>query len=127
MRKVCAAVIVYNGKVLLTKRASGEQHGGFWEFPGGKCEPGERLRQCLIREIREELSIDIMPEHVIAQTRVGDFFIHFFKCRYLHGTITLTVHDAFYWYSPHDTIRTSKILSSNHDALAAIRPYCKQV
>lgn len=58
MKDVTAAIIIENNKVLLTRRAPGEKHAGWWEFPGGKVEPGEPPENCLRRELREELEID---------------------------------------------------------------------
>ena len=57
---VCAAVIRNNGRILLCTRPDGKHLEGLWEFPGGKADPGESDEQCLKREIREELSIDII-------------------------------------------------------------------
>ena len=57
--EVTAAVIMRDGLVLAAKRPEGARHAGAWEFPGGKLEPGETLQQCLKREIREELGLDI--------------------------------------------------------------------
>lgn len=45
------------GRILITKRAAHLHQGGLWEFPGGKCEPGERVEDALIRELQEELAI----------------------------------------------------------------------
>ena len=56
---VTAAVIWRDGQVLLARRPSGGLLGGMWEFPGGKLEAGESLRDCLAREIREELGAEI--------------------------------------------------------------------
>ncbi len=58
--KVVAAVLYNDGKVLATQRASGELKGG-WEFPGGKVEPGETREAAIVREIREELAVEIVP------------------------------------------------------------------
>ena len=55
---VTAAVIERDGAFLLTRRLDGTHLEGQWEFPGGKCEPGETLEQCLARELREELGVD---------------------------------------------------------------------
>ena len=56
---VTAAVIRREGKVLLAKRPSNGLLGGMWEFPGGKIETDETLEECLAREIREELGVNI--------------------------------------------------------------------
>ena len=49
------------GRWLMHRRPAHKQHGGLWEFPGGKVEPGETPRAALVREIREELGIEIDP------------------------------------------------------------------
>lgn len=53
------ALIDADGRVLLAQRPEGKQLAGMWEFPGGKVEPGERLEDCLIRELDEELGITV--------------------------------------------------------------------
>ena len=53
---VAAAVIERGGQFLVTRRQPGTHLAGHWEFPGGKCEPGETLAACLARELREELA-----------------------------------------------------------------------
>ena len=58
---VAAAVIERYGALLVTRRLEGTHLEGRWEFPGGKCEPGETLHDCLIREIDEELAVDVRP------------------------------------------------------------------
>lgn len=66
-RKVGVAVIRNKeGKILIDKRLSTDSLGGFWEFPGGKIENGETVVDCIKREVKEELDIDIkVGEHLI--------------------------------------------------------------
>jgi 8-oxo-dGTP diphosphatase len=56
---VTAAVVERDGRFLLTRRLAGTHLAGRWEFPGGKCEPGEAHGAALVRELREELAVDI--------------------------------------------------------------------
>ena len=81
---VTAAVIERNGTFLVTRRHAGVHLEGYWEFPGGKCDPGESLTDCLKREILEELSSEItIGEQVFATAH--DYpdrtvELHFFAC-----------------------------------------------
>ena len=54
---VLAAVIERDGRFLVTRRPANTHLAGYWEFPGGKCEPGEAHDACLDRELREELGV----------------------------------------------------------------------
>jgi len=57
---VVCAVIESDGRILAARRSPGRPHAGLWEFPGGKVRDGETPAQALVREIREELGIDIV-------------------------------------------------------------------
>jgi 8-oxo-dGTP diphosphatase len=61
MTVVAAALADESGRVLLQQRAPGRAMAGLWEFPGGKVEDGELPERALVRELREELGIDIAP------------------------------------------------------------------
>ena len=65
--EVGCAVIIRDGKLLIAQRKSDDTYGGFWEFPGGKREPGETLEACLVREVREELGIEIRPREFMCR------------------------------------------------------------
>jgi 8-oxo-dGTP diphosphatase len=58
VRVVCA-IIEHDGKFLAAKRSASQSHGGFWEFPGGKIDPGENAELAIFREIKEELATEI--------------------------------------------------------------------
>lgn len=81
---VTAAVIEQDGCVLVTRRLKGSHLEGYWEFPGGKCEPGETLAACLARELREELGVaavvgdEILSVNHTYPDRVVE--LHFFRC-----------------------------------------------
>ena len=65
---VAAAVIERGGAVLVTRRLKGAHLEGLWEFPGGKCEPGESIHDCLVREIQEELAVRATPGDTLLVT-----------------------------------------------------------
>ena len=86
---VTAAVIRKRGRLLIAQRPLGGMLGGLWEFPGGKVEPGESLEECLRREIKEELGIEIKVGQRV--TQVKHAYTHFsitlyaFECRLVSG------------------------------------------
>jgi A/G-specific adenine glycosylase len=86
---VTAAVIRKKERILIAQRPTGGMLGGLWEFPGGKVEPGESLEECLRREIREELGVEIQVGQSVA--RVKHAYTHFritlhaFECRLRKG------------------------------------------
>lgn len=86
---VTAAVIHRNGKVLIAQRPADGMLGGLWEFPGGKKQPGESLPDCLKREIREELAVEIeVGEPVVSVQHSYTHFkitLHAFHCRLVAG------------------------------------------
>lgn len=75
---VALALMAEDGTVLMQQRPANKAHGGLWEFPGGKLEPGETPEDAIVREIDEELGISINPAHLVplsfasAQPGAGD-------------------------------------------------------
>jgi len=65
---VAAAVIERDGRLLVTRRLKGTHLEDCWEFPGGKCDPGETLDACLLRELLEELAVDAVVGNEILST-----------------------------------------------------------
>ena len=103
--EVVAAVILREEKVLCVRRDEHEKEyvSLKWEFPGGKVEVGESREEALVREIREELSVDIEVSEFLmtVEHTYPDFHLsmHVFKCVLDHGEITLNEHVALNWLS----------------------------
>jgi len=87
------AVVIYNarGEYLLAQRPAGKVYAGYWEFPGGKVEPGESLEAAVKREIREELGIEVLrADPWLTRTHVYEHAsvrLHFFRTREWQGTL----------------------------------------
>jgi mutator protein MutT len=81
---VAAGLIFRDGKLLITKRYDDAHLGGLWEFPGGKREPQETFEQCLVRELREELGIEVtvggLVESVTHEYPGKTVHLKFFVC-----------------------------------------------
>lgn len=102
---VSAAVIERADRLLVTKRQPGVHLAGWWEFPGGKCEPGEDLAACLIRELREELNVEaaigaemFTTTHEYPDRRVE---LHFLRCE-LEGEPVPQLGQQLRWASRED-------------------------
>jgi A/G-specific adenine glycosylase len=102
---VAAAVIIHaNGRVLVAQRRADDMLGGLWEFPGGKREPGETLPGCLIREMREELDVEVeVPEEDSPLVVIKHAYTHFritlhaFRCQLVSGEPRCLDCAAFRW------------------------------
>src|SRR5688500_2889974 len=62
---VAIAVVARGADVLICRRPEGVPFAGYWEFPGGKLEPGETLAQCVVRELAEEVGATVAPESAL--------------------------------------------------------------
>ena len=118
-----AVILKPNGEFLLARRPEGKPYAGYWEFPGGKVEPGERVEQALRRELREELGIEVEQ----AYPWVTQVFT------YPHATVKLHFYRVLAWRGePHpregqrlewqrvDALQVSPLLPANGPILRAL-------
>jgi mutator protein MutT len=101
--EVSAALIFHEEKLLITQRRKNSHLGGLWEFPGGKREPQETFEECLVREIREELGIEIsvgeLFEEIFHDYPEKSVHLKFFMCRLISGEPQTLGCAAFKWIS----------------------------
>jgi 8-oxo-dGTP diphosphatase len=100
------ALIDPDGRVLIAQRPKGRPMAGLWEFPGGKVEPGERPEETLIRELKEELGIDVQEACLAPLTFASHAYPDFhllmplFVCRRWSGTVTAMEGQELAWAKP---------------------------
>lgn len=108
--EVVAAIIRKDGRVFATQRGYGPWKD-WWEFPGGKTEPGETPEAALVREIREELSTDISVDKFLSTIDYDypDFHLtmHCYLCSLLSEALHLNEHEAARWLSASELITVS--------------------
>lgn len=121
--KVAAGVITKEAQVLITRRAEKEDFAGGWEFPGGKIEPTETEAECLVRELKEELDINVNVGDYCATVHhdYGSICVCLvaYYCTIENGTISMSVHDQYRWVNIEDLL--------SYDLLPADIPIAKQV
>ena len=100
------ALVDVDGRVLIAQRPEGKSMAGLWEFPGGKVEPGETPEACLIRELKEELAIDVtascLDPFTFASHAYDDFHLlmPLYLCRVWEGIVTAQEGQALKWVRP---------------------------
>ena len=103
-----AGLLWREGKLLISKRPQGVHLAGYWEFPGGKQEAGETLGECLEREIREELGIEVQADgpllHVDHEYEAKSIRLHVFQCRWSGGEPRPLGGDEIRWVRPEDLV-----------------------
>ena len=103
---VAVALVDADGRVLIAQRPEGKQLAGLWEFPGGKLEPGERPEEALIRELREELGIEVkapcLAPLTFASHAYDDFHLlmPLYICRRWEGFVSSREGQALKWVKP---------------------------
>lgn len=117
--KVVAAIIQKENKILATKRGYGE-FINMWEFPGGKIESGETKEQALVREIKEELNIEINVDKfaIDIEYQYPNFYLFMscFMCSIKEGSIELLEHNDGKWITKEE-LNTLNWLPTDIDAV----------
>ena len=121
--RVSCAVLMQGNRVLAVRRGPNMKMAGKWEFPGGKLEQGESAEVSLLREMQEELQLEIailQPLHPVVHA-YSDIEIELipFLVKQIGGTLQLSEHDAFQWSSVEQLME--------FDWAAADLPIVKQV
>ena len=103
---VCVALVDADGRVLLAQRPEGKPMAGLWEFPGGKVHEGETPEAALIRELKEELGIDVAASCLAPFTFASHGYEKFhlmmplYLCRRWEGTVQQREHSGMAWVRP---------------------------
>lgn len=119
--KVAVGIIIREGKVLCCQRKKDARYGLQWEFPGGKIHPGEKARDCLKRELREELdihtdAIEPYATHIQTYNDNGVFEVHYFLIKEYRGEVKNKVFESIRWLLP-DQFDTLDFLRGNKPLL----------
>lgn len=105
---VAAALVDPDGRVLIARRPEGKQLAGLWEFPGGKLDPHERPEDALIRELAEELGVEVKPACLAPLTFASHAYPDFhllmplYVCRRWSGAVRAREGQALKWVRPKD-------------------------
>lgn len=108
MKIVGTAIITDDdGKILIGQRPEGKDLPGLWEFPGGKQEGSETIKQCIVREIKEELDVDCQVEdYLLSVTKSyphGEFKLMVYQAKLLNPqNLKPLVHQKLLWVTPKD-------------------------
>ena len=100
------ALVDADRRVLIAQRPQGKQLAGFWEFPGGKVEPGETPEECLIRELREEIGVETkaacLAPLTFASHSYDDFHLlmPLYVCRRYSGIAVAREGQTLKWVKP---------------------------
>jgi len=121
-----AIVVRSDGRILICQRKDDDVLGGYWEFPGGKCEDGETLQQCIIRELCEEVCIAARPDVPLTPIEHdyehGKVRLHPFICHHESGEPQLIECQAARWIEP-ATLADFKFPPANESLIAEVIEY----
>jgi 8-oxo-dGTP diphosphatase len=122
------ALVDVDGRVLIAERPEGKSMAGLWEFPGGKVEPGETPEQALIRELKEELAIDVTEACLAPFTFASHIYEDFhllmplYLCRRWDGILQPLEGQQVKWVRPLE-LRTYPMPPADEPLVAMLRDF----
>lgn len=123
--RVVAAIIIEGNKVFATQRGYGEFKDG-WEFPGGKIEQNETPEEAIVREIKEELNVEIEVLNLLDKVEYDYPNFHLsmdcFVCKIKTGDLILKEHEAAKWLTK-DTLHSVEWLPADLELIGKIEEY----
>jgi 8-oxo-dGTP diphosphatase len=123
---VAAAIINPSGEILVQRRPDGRAHAGLWEFPGGKVDQGESLTTALVRELREELGMEVAQSELSPLSfssqidRDRELILLLFACRNWKGDQSALHADEIKWVSV-DALTDLKMPPADVPLIPALR------
>ena len=98
--KIVGTAVIFNEKneILIGQRPEGKDLALLWEFPGGKLEEGESIEECIKREIKEELDVEIKVEEFLLEVNKGKFSLQVYKGKIVDlENLKANVHSNLKW------------------------------
>ena len=134
MLEVTAAIITKGDSVFIAKKGAEGRFASYWEFPGGKIDPGETAEDCVKRELLEEflITIEIIKPfcEIIHTFPEGQILVHAYYCRWVAGEISLSEHSEYVWapfmqlnryqFTPADRPLAEKLIHLGRSAKATV-------
>lgn len=112
---VCGIILNSEGLIFAARRSEGRSFGGYWEFPGGKIERGERPKEALQRELVEELGLKLEignSLHTISwENQTGAYSLEAFICSHDLAGMVLHDHDTYGWFAIEDLLRLEMLIA----------------
>jgi len=123
---VACALINEYGKVLINERPVGKDYAGYWEFPGGKVDKGETPEEAIIRELKEEINIDVTGSCLaplsFTEKQYDNYYVVvlLYVCRRWNGHIMPMEEQELAWVNPKE-IDNFKLLPADKSFFASLR------
>lgn len=118
MINVACGLINYNDKYLITQRSKNKkEYPLYWEFPGGKCDKDESIENCLKRELKEELNLDIEFNNIIyiKNNVVNKYNVHFCSCNAISFNIKINKEIEVYKIVSKNELSSYKFIPGDFD------------